>query len=100
MGIDSRILRGSPRDLAEQALAVAAGDVLLAFVFRRMPGSYAALMRIAGEVGAVTLAISDMPALRPMPARLLSAPRGGPNAGFQTLTVPMTIVNALILALG
>lgn len=100
MGIDSLILRGSSRDLAEQALGLGAGDAILTFVFRRAPRSYAPLMHIAAEVGAVTLAISDLPALRPMPSRLLSAPRGGPNEGFQTLTVPMVITNALILMLG
>lgn len=100
IGIDSRVLQGPSRDLAEQALALAKGDVLLAFAFRRAPRHYAPLMQIAAEAGAATIAISDLPTLRPMPSRLLSAPRGGPNEGFQTLTVPMAITNALILALG
>lgn len=102
MGIEVRMLRGNARDLAEQALAMRAGDGLLCFAFRRQPQGYAPLLRLAAEMGAVTLAISDTigPQLRPAPQVLLAAPRAGLPGGFQTLTVPMLVLNALILALG
>ncbi|WP_220432216.1 MurR/RpiR family transcriptional regulator [Falsirhodobacter xinxiangensis] len=102
MGIDTRSLRGNARDLAEQALPMRAGDALLAFAFRRQPQGYAPLLRLADEVGAATLTISDTVGaqLRPAPQLLLAAPRSGVAGGFQTLTVPMVVTNALILALG
>lgn len=102
MGVQPILLTGSARDLAEQALAVSAGDALLLFAFRRQPRAYAALATLAREQGAATLAISDTlgPALNPAPDFLLSAPRSSGEGGLQTLTVPMLICNALILALG
>lgn len=102
MGVETHLLSGSPRDLAEQALAIRQGDALILFAFRRQPRGYAPLMRLAQEVGAGTLAISDTigPALQPAPRMLLAAPRTGAAEGFQTLTVPMVLCNALILAIG
>lgn len=102
MGIEVRVLSGNPRDLAEQSLALAAGDALILFAFRRQPRGYAPLVQIARDLGVVTLALSDTlgPALVPPCDRLLAAPRGGLPGSFQTLTVPMLILNALILALG
>ncbi|NUB45961.1 MurR/RpiR family transcriptional regulator [Fertoebacter nigrum] len=102
MGGQPVMLTGSARDLAEQALAIGAGDTIVLFAFRRQPRSFAPLVGVAREVGAATLAISDTlgPALNPAPDLLLTAPRGGNEGGFQSLTVPMLICNALILALG
>ncbi|MDB6454126.1 MurR/RpiR family transcriptional regulator [Falsirhodobacter sp. 20TX0035] len=102
MGVETHLLSGSPRDLAEQALTIGQGDALILFAFRRRPRGYAPLMRLAQEVGAVTLAVSDTigPALQPAPQMLLAAPRTGAADGFQTLTVPMVLCNALILAIG
>lgn len=102
MGMEARQLQGSARDLAEGVLAMGQGDALLIFAFRRKPDAYGALMRLAREVGAVVLVISDTlgPALNPAPDHLLSAPRAGVAGGFQTLNVPMLLLNALILSLG
>lgn len=102
MGIGTRLISGSSRDLAEQALAISTDDALILFAFRRQPRGYAPIMRVAQDVGAVTLAISDTvgPALQPAPDRLLAAPRTGLPGGFQTLNVPMALCNALILAIG
>lgn len=102
MGMETRALRGSARDLAEQALLMGSEDALLMFAFRRQPQGYAPLLRLARKVGAVTLAVSDTmgPQLQPAPDVLLAAPRAGLPGGFQTLTVPMLMTNALILALG
>lgn len=102
MAVDVRVIGGGARDLAEGALGLGPGDAVLLFAFRRQPPGYAALMRRAAEVGAATLVVSDTlgPALRPAPDMLVAAPRTGGPGGYQTLTVPMLILNALILALG
>jgi len=101
LGIDSHPLSGSPRDLAEQMLTLSADDALLVFAFRRQPPDYERLMRVATEIQATTVVISGTigPALSPSPDVLLSAPRAGMPDSFQTLTVPMAICNAIILAL-
>ncbi|MFB9950600.1 MurR/RpiR family transcriptional regulator [Rhizobium puerariae] len=101
LGIDSHTLAGSPRDLAEQMLTVTSDDALLIFAFRRQPPNYARLMQVAADAGAATIVIADTigPSLAPSPDALLSAPRTGMPDSFQTLTVPMAICNATILAL-
>lgn len=102
MGVDVRMLSGSARDLAEGALGIAEGDAVLCFAFRRQPPGYAALIERASAVRARSLVIADEvgPMLRPAPEVVLAAPRTGVSDGFQTLGVPMVILNALILAVG
>lgn len=101
LGIVSHRLDGNRRDLAEQALTLGEHDTLLLFAFRRQPPDYSHLMGVATEVGAKTVVISGTtgPSLTPRPDILLSAPRAGMPDSFQTLTVPMAICNAVILAL-
>lgn len=101
LGIDSYPLDGSPRDLAEQMLTLSADDALLLFAFRRQPPDYARLMQVAAEAEASTVVVSGTvgPSLTPVADILLSAPRAGMPDSFQTLTVPMAICNAIILAL-
>ena len=101
LGIDSHPLSGSPRDLAEQMLPLSESDALLLFAFRRQPPDYERLMQVAAETRAKTVVISGTigPSLTPSPDVLLSAPRAGMPDSFQTLTVPMAICNAIILAL-
>lgn len=102
MGIETRSLQGNARDLAEQSLALGADDAVLIFAFRRQPAAYRPLVELSGRAGAQTVVISDAigPALSPAADRLLAAPRSGLPGAFQTLTVPMLILNALILAIG
>jgi DNA-binding MurR/RpiR family transcriptional regulator len=101
LGIDCHPLTGSARDLAEQMLTLSADDALLVFAFRRKPPGYDHLMQIAADVNSKTVVISGTigPSLTPAPDVLLSAPRTGMPDSFQTLTVPMAICNAIILAL-
>ncbi len=101
MGLEVSLLSGDGRDLAEQTVRLGAEDLIVAFAFRRQPRHYAPLMDYAERVGARTIAVSGSlgPALAPAPNLLLSAPRSGSNDGFQTLTVPMAITNALVLAM-
>jgi DNA-binding MurR/RpiR family transcriptional regulator len=88
------------RDLAEYLHLLTKHDVVLSFALHTRPPGYVALHNYAKKVGAKTLLISDQlgPTLRPAPTLLLSAPRG-PKEEFQTLVVPMTLCNALVLRL-
>ncbi|GLQ52885.1 MurR/RpiR family transcriptional regulator [Devosia nitrariae] len=94
-------LGGDGRDIAEQGLGLGSGDALLGFAFRRQPTHYAPLFEHARKAGATTLVISGTvgPSLRPAADHLLFAPRAGGQDAFQTLTVPMAICNALVLAM-
>jgi DNA-binding MurR/RpiR family transcriptional regulator len=88
------------RDLAEHLHLLTKQDVVLSFALHTRPPGYVALHNYAKKVAAKTLVISDQlgPTLRPTPTLLLSAPRG-PKEEFQTLVVPMTLCNALVLRL-
>lgn len=101
MGRNVEVLTGDGRSLAERALRLDKGDGLVTFAFRRQPRHFAPLIERAQKVGTVSVAISGSigPTLSPAPDVLLWAPRSGSQAGFQTLTVPMAITNALILTL-
>ncbi len=101
-GKDVQQLSTDPRGLAEQMLGLEVDDVVLSFAFRRPPRGYAALIDTAREIGAQTIIISGKSGalLAPRPDHLLAAPRSGDQDAFQTLTVPMTVCNALIIAAG
>ena len=101
LGIDPHPLTGSPRDLAERMLTLCADDALLLFAFRRQPPDYVRLLQVAAKAQTATVVISGTvgPSLTPKADVLLSAPRAGMPDSFQTLTVPMAICNAVILAL-
>lgn len=101
-GCDVQKLDADPRGLAEQALGFRADDVVLTFAFRRSPRAYDVLMEAAREAGATSIVISGSAGatLVPQPNCLLAAPRSGDPDGFQTLTVPMTVCNALVIAAG
>lgn len=99
-GRDVHLLLGDAREIAEQVLGMSPEDVVLIYAFRRQPRHYAALVERAREVGAATVVISGLSGhlLVPQPDLLLSAPRSGDRQAFQTLTVPMAISNAVVIA--
>ena len=101
-GKDVQQLDTNPRGLAEQMLGLQADDVVLSFAFRRPPRGYAALIETAREAGAATVFISGNSGalLAPGPDHLLAAPRSGDPDAFQTLTVPMTVCNAIVISAG
>lgn len=101
-GMDVHQLDGDPRSQAEKVLGMSRGDVLLTFAFRRPPRGYEALVETAQEAGAETIVISGSSGamLSPQPDILLIAPRSGSAEAFQTLTVPMTVCNAIVIAVG
>jgi DNA-binding MurR/RpiR family transcriptional regulator len=88
------------RDLAEHVLALRETDTVLAFAFHRTPSGLTPLLAHAKAVGANSVLVSDLlgPLLRPQPDVVLAAPRGT-EAEFQTLSVPMALLNALILTI-
>jgi DNA-binding MurR/RpiR family transcriptional regulator len=101
MGRAVDLLTGDGRDLAEQVLGLDGQDVLLSFAFRRQPRHYAPLLDRVRAVGATSVVVAGTvgPALSPAADHLLFAPRAGAQDAFQTLTVPMAICNALVLAM-
>ncbi len=101
-GKDVHKLEADPRSLAEQSLGLDTGDVVLVFAFRRPPRGYAPLIETAREAGATTIVVSGTTGamMTPQPDHLLAAPRSGHPDGFQTLTVPMAICNAVVIAAG
>jgi DNA-binding MurR/RpiR family transcriptional regulator len=101
-GKDVHKLNADSRTLAEQALSLTEGDVVLTFVFRRAPNGYAPLIETAREAGATNIVISGITGttLSPRPDLSLAAPRSGHPDAFQTLTVPMAICNAVVIAAG
>lgn len=94
-------LRGDGRDHAEQLLSLEDEDAVMTFAFRRQPRLYQRIIDHAQGIGAPTIAITGTvgPTLLPAADHLLSAPRGWSIEGFQSLLVPMTICNALLLEL-
>ena len=101
-GKEVQQLDTNPRGLAEQMLGLEADDVVFSFAYRRPPRGYAALIETAAEVGAKTIIVAGKSGalLAPRPDHLLTAPRSGDPDGFQTLTVPMTVCNAIVIAAG
>lgn len=100
-GMTTVLLTGRGRDIAEKVTSLAAGDLVFALAFRKQPPQYAALMGHAERTGARTLLVSDLagPTMAPAAELMLAAPRGRSGSEFQTPTVPMTIVNAILLTL-
>jgi DNA-binding MurR/RpiR family transcriptional regulator len=74
------------------------GDVLVLIVLRKIAKPMQQLLAFAADRGIATLCISDQRAIAPQTSALLTASRGGEGES-QSLTVPMTICNALILEL-
>jgi DNA-binding MurR/RpiR family transcriptional regulator len=74
------------------------GDLLLAFVLRRCAKPMQQLLAEAVQRGLHTVLVSDLHAQPVTPSVLLAASRGAEGES-QSLTVPMTICNALILEL-
>lgn len=91
---------GALPSLAETLNLMSAGDVLWLLSFRGPRPAVLALRGIAGERGARVLLLSDASGLRidPPPCRAITVSRGGAGQS-QSLLVPMTVVNAVILDL-
>ncbi len=86
--------------LPEYLCSLSQGDVLWLLSFRRVAPVLHEVCRIAAGRGAVTLALTDLQGTRidPAPDHHISVSRGEPGQS-QSLVVPMTIANAVILDL-
>ncbi|MET3791356.1 MurR/RpiR family transcriptional regulator [Aquamicrobium terrae] len=100
-GMTTIALTGRGRDIAERVVGMARGDLVLALAFRKQPKSYAPLLRHAADVGAGSILISDLagPMMEPKADLLLAAPRGRSGSEFQTPTIPLAIVNAILMTI-
>jgi DNA-binding MurR/RpiR family transcriptional regulator len=100
-GMTTVMMTGRGRDVAEKLVSLTAEDLVLVLAFRKTPASYPALISLAREKRAATLLISDLagPTMAPAPDLLLAAPRGRSGAEFQTPTIPMVIVSAILLTI-
>jgi DNA-binding MurR/RpiR family transcriptional regulator len=100
-GCDTVRLQGDDRDLAERLAGLTDSDALVAFGFRTKPAGFDVVLGQASAVGAARLVIADfaIAALLTPGTPVLAAARGRSRDEYQTLTVPMAIVNALVLTL-
>ncbi|TDQ78451.1 RpiR family transcriptional regulator [Dongia mobilis] len=100
-GMTTIALTGRGRDVAERLVGLRSGDLVLALAFRKQPQGYAPLMEHAREIGAASIVISDLvgATLEPRADLMLAAPRGRSGSEFQTPTVPLAIVNAILLTI-
>jgi DNA-binding MurR/RpiR family transcriptional regulator len=96
----TKVLTQQGRDLAEHALAIEAGDVVLVFAFHSVPTGLAPLLRHTARVGAPCILITDIlaPLVKPRPKLIIAASRGLAEE-YLTHTVPLAICNALILTI-
>lgn len=98
-GLPTTRLAASGRDLAEQLTALGPGDVVVLFAFRRPPRYFAQVLAVCAETGADAVVVTDT--LGPdstTATETVVASRGAPGE-FQSLTVPMTVTNALVLTI-
>jgi DNA-binding MurR/RpiR family transcriptional regulator len=89
----------SGRDILEQLLLLQKDDVVVAIAFHRVTGELTTVVEHARTLGARCVLVTDTlgPAFKDKVDVILSA-RRGPVSTFHSLTVPMAILNALILA--
>jgi DNA-binding MurR/RpiR family transcriptional regulator len=93
-------LTSSGREVAEPLLLMDKDDVLFAIGFFDVNPTLRMVLEHARDVGTPTILLTDtLEALVGDMATVVLAARRGPVATFHSLTVPMTIVNTLLLAL-
>jgi DNA-binding MurR/RpiR family transcriptional regulator len=99
-GYDAVDLAAAPQQMAERLVSLSAGDVVWLLAFRRPSPAVLEVLRVARRRGATVLALTDVGGTRldPAPDHIIAASRGGPGDS-QSLVVPMTIANAVILDL-
>ena len=98
-GIITVAMTASGRDLVETLQLLKPGDALLATGFQRVLPELKAVMGHAHRLGCPSILITDMLQTRLRDqATVILAARRGPVSTFHSLTVPMAIVNALVLS--
>ncbi len=98
-GIQTEGLMESGRDLLDKLLLLRPGDVVFASAFTRMTGELIAVLKHARRVGCAKILITDITDtdLFSYVDTVMSVKRG-PIHSFHSMTAPMTVINALILA--
>jgi DNA-binding MurR/RpiR family transcriptional regulator len=99
-GYDAIDLAGQMHQLAETLMTLTPQDVIWLLAFRKASPVIHEVREIAYECGAKTLAVTDVGGARldPAPDHQILVSRGAPGES-QSLVVPMTIANAIILDL-
>jgi DNA-binding MurR/RpiR family transcriptional regulator len=99
LGILTIAMTESGRHLLEKLQLLQPGDAVLAAGFHHVRSELVAVLDHAHAAGCRSILLTDTlgPALRDKPDVILAA-RRGPVSTFHSLTVPMSILNALILA--
>jgi DNA-binding MurR/RpiR family transcriptional regulator len=99
LGILTLSMTESGRHLLEKLQLLEPGDVVLVAGFHHMRPEIATVFDHAQATGCRSILLTDTlgPSLRGKPDVILSA-RRGPVSTFHSLTVPMSVLNALILA--
>jgi DNA-binding MurR/RpiR family transcriptional regulator len=99
LGILTIAMTESGRHLLEKLQLLQAGDAVLVAGFHHVRAEIVAVLDHARATGCRSILLTDTlgPALRDKPDVILAA-RRGPVSTFHSLTVPMSILNALILA--
>ena len=99
-GIVATDLRFQGRELAERVLSLGAGDAVFCFSLRRLAPGLEPLLQYTRSSGARSILITDLPTWSGSckPDLLLSASRGH-STEYQTLSVPMLILNAIVLTM-
>jgi DNA-binding MurR/RpiR family transcriptional regulator len=99
-GYDAIDLGSRMHQLPEVLSALGDTDVVWMLAFRKVPSIIEDVMRAAGTRGAKTLALTDLQGARidPAPLHQILVSRGPPGES-QSLVVPMTVANAVILDL-
>jgi DNA-binding MurR/RpiR family transcriptional regulator len=99
LGIPTIAMTESGRHLLENLQLLKQGDVMLVAGFQHLTSELVAVLDHARATDCRSILLTDTlgPALRDKPDVILAA-RRGPVSTFHSLTVPMSILNALILA--
>ena len=100
-GLTTISLTGRGREIAERAVSINDTDLVIAFAFRKQPSGYEPLLRYAANRGTFTVAVSDLigSKIAPQPDLLIAAPRGRVRQEFQTPSVPLAIISAILLTI-
>ncbi|TMV67278.1 MurR/RpiR family transcriptional regulator, partial [Thioclava sp. BHET1] len=99
-GYNAVDLGASMHQLAEQLAPLGPGDALWLFELRRPASVTETICTLARARGATVLAVTDISGARlcPPPDHMIATSRGAPGQP-QSLVVPMTVLNAVILDL-
>jgi DNA-binding MurR/RpiR family transcriptional regulator len=98
-GMETILVTDTGRNVYEPLLGLTAQDAILVAAFHHITGELKAILGHASSVGCPSILITDTlgPFFTNQASVILSAMRG-PMSTFHSQTIPMVIINALILA--